>query len=59
MWRLTSGGNVALGGKPAVIVVTEGDGSLNGRPAKRGDRLVASGERDLAAAGALSCIVCL
>ena len=58
MWRLTSGGNVALGGKPAVIVVTAGDGSLNGLPAKRGDRLVASGERALAATGALSCVVC-
>ncbi len=58
MWRLTSGGNVALGGNPAVIVVTEGDGSLNGLPAKRGDRIVASGESDLAATGALSCVVC-
>ena len=58
MWRLASGGNVALGGKPAVIVVTEGDGSLNGLPAKRGDRLVASGESALAATGPLSCVVC-
>ena len=58
MWRLASGGNVALGGKPAVIVVTEGDGSLNGLPAKRGDRIVASGESALAATGALSCVVC-
>ena len=58
MWRLASGGNVVLGGKPAVIVVTEGDGSLNGLPAKCGDRLVASGESALAATGALSCVVC-
>jgi len=58
MWRLEGGGSVALGGAPAVVVVTEGGGSLNGLPVRRGDRLVAAGEPVLAAGGSLSASVC-
>ena len=58
MWRLEGGGSVALGGAPAVVVVTEGGGSLNGLPVRRGDRLVATGEPVLAAGGSLSASVC-
>ncbi|MBR3086729.1 MAG: class I mannose-6-phosphate isomerase [Kiritimatiellae bacterium] len=58
MWRLGRGGSVALGGASAVVVVTEGGGSLNGLPVKHGDRLVAAGESVLAATGAFAAIVC-
>ena len=58
MWRLADGGAVALGGAPAVAVVTGGSGALNGVPVQRGDRLVVSGETALNAAGGLSVVVC-
>ena len=59
MWRLVGGAEISLGGAPAVIVVTDGEGTLNGLSVGRGDRLVASGESTLAAAGSLSAIACL
>ena len=59
MWRMVGGDNVILGGAPAVVVVTDGEGTLNGLSVERGDRLVVSGESALAADGALSAIVCL
>ncbi len=59
MWRMVGGDNVILGGAPAVVVVTDGEGTLNGLSVERGDRLVVSGESALAAGGALSAIVCL
>ena len=59
MWRLRGGGSIATGGKTAVIVVTEGEGTLCGLHVRRGDRLVASGEGALAASGPVSAVVCL
>ncbi len=58
MWRMNGGDNVDLGGASAVTIVTDGDGSLNGLPVKRGDRLLVSGEATLHADGALSAVVC-
>ena len=58
MWRLTGGGSLNLRGAPAVVVVTEGAGALNGLAVQRGDRLVISGEPTLRADGALSAVVC-
>ena len=58
MWRLSGGGSVALDGASTVAVVTEGEGTLNGLPVKRGDCLVVSGESALVGAGFLSAIVC-
>lgn len=57
MWKLEGGGRLALRGAPAVVVVTDGSGSLNGVPVRRGDRLVVSGEDTLAADGAVAMVV--
>ncbi len=58
MWRLSGGGSVPLGGTPAVVVAADGQGTLNGLPVRRGDRLVVSGEDSLSVGGFLSAIVC-
>lgn len=59
MWRLSGpDGTLQLGGAAAVVVVTDGEGSLNGLAAKRGDRLVVSGEKTICAKGSLSAIAC-
>ncbi len=58
MWRLAGGESVAHGGKSAVIVVIEGDGTLNGLSVKRGDRLVAADEGAIDASGAINAVVC-
>ena len=57
MWRLSGGGAVPLDGAKAVVVVTGGEGRLNGLAATRGDRFVAWGESALEADGHLSAIV--
>ena len=57
MWRLSGGGAVPLDGAKAVVVVTGGEGRLNGLAATRGDRFVAWGESALKADGRLSAIV--
>ena len=57
MWRLSGGGAVPLDGAKAVVVVTGGEGRLNGLAATRGDRFVAWGESALVADGHLSAIV--
>ena len=57
MWRLSGGGAVPLDGVKAVVVVTGGEGRLNGLAATRGDRFVAWGESALEADGHLSAIV--
>ena len=57
MWRLSGGGAVPLDGAKAVVVVTGGEGRLNGLAATRGDRFVAWGESALKADGHLSAIV--
>ena len=57
MWRLSGGGAVPLDGAKAVVVVTGGEGRLNGLSATRGDRFVAWGESALEAEGHLPAIV--
>ena len=57
MWGLSGGGAVPLDGAKAVVVVTGGEGRLNGLAATRGDRFVAWGESALEADGRLSAIV--
>ena len=57
MWRISGGGAVPLDGAKAVVVVTGGEGRLNGLAATRGDRFVAWGESALEAEGHLSAIV--
>ena len=58
MWRLSGGGALVLGNASAVVVATEGAGTLNGLPVQRGDRFLVSGEAALHAVGPLSAIVC-
>lgn len=58
MWRLACGGSVVLGGAAgAVAVVTDGEGLLNGRPIRRGDRLVVCGEESLGIEGSATAVV--
>jgi hypothetical protein len=60
--RLSDGRSVEdkvhLAGAMAVVVVTDGEGSLNGVEVKRGDRLVVAEETEISAEGTLSAIVC-
>ena len=42
----------------AVVVVTDGEGAVNGIQVKRGDRLVVMDEAEVSAAGSISAIVC-
>lgn len=59
LWRLTDGGRVSLDGAPAVLVITDGAGDLNGLPVKRGDRLLAIGEASVSCRGGCSAVLCL
>lgn len=47
-----------LGGAMAVVVVTDGEGAVNGIQVKRGDRLVVVDEAEVSASGSVSAIVC-
>jgi hypothetical protein len=58
MWRLYGGRKVHLAGAMAVVVVTDGEGAVNGIQVKRGDRLVVVDEAEVSAAGSISAIVC-
>lgn len=51
MWEMTSTGRLPLTGAGAVVVVTEGEGALNGLEVRKGDRLVVTGERELFLSG--------
>lgn len=59
MWRLAGDGRVPLGGVPALAVVTDGAGTLNGQSVRRGDRLILSGEAAAESRGGCSIILCL
>ena len=59
MWRLSGGGTLALGGKGAVLVVTDGTGEVNGLAVKKGDRLVVAGETAVATRGDAKFVVCM
>ncbi len=58
MWRMEGEDDVDVDGAPAVVVVTDGEGTLNGLPVARGDRLLVSGEAALHADGELSAVAC-
>lgn len=58
MWRLAAGGAVALDGAPAVAIVTEGSGAINGRPVRKGDRLVVNDEPAVLCQGDCSVVLC-
>ena len=47
-----------LGSAMAVVVVTDGEGAVNGIQVKRGDRLVVVDEAEVSASGSVSAIVC-
>lgn len=58
MWRLTDGGRLSLAGADAVVVVTAGEGAVNGLPVKKGDRLVVHGESELVVDGDVEIVAC-
>ena len=58
MWRMAKGSALEIDGASAVAVVTDGEGSLNGCPVKRGDRLVVCREDRLSVEGAATALVC-
>jgi hypothetical protein len=58
MWRLCGGRRLRLDGAVSVVVILDGEGSLNGMSVEKGDRLVIVDEVELFAEGTLSAIVC-
>ena len=58
MWRVLSGGRVVLPRENSVVVVTDGNGSVNGIDVKTGDRLLVSGEKNVEAHGDVALVVC-
>ena len=58
MWTLSGEACLSLNGVGAVAVVTEGEGTLNGVPVRKGDRLVISREKSIASAGTCRLVVC-
>ncbi len=58
MWRVLSGGRVVLPRESSVVVVTDGNGSVNGIDVKTGDRLLVSGEGNVEAHGDVALVVC-
>ena len=58
MWRLAGGGMLPMDRKNAVVVVTGGEGSLNGSPVCKGDRVLVSGEQSLSLSGTAVAVVC-
>ena len=58
MWRVLSGGRVVFPRESSVVVVTDGNGSVNGIDVKTGDRLLVSGEGNVEAHGDVALVVC-
>ena len=58
MWRVLSGGRVVLPRESSVVVVTDGNGSVNGVDVKKGDRLLVCGEKNVEAHGDVALVVC-
>ena len=58
MWRLSGGATLSLEGAPAVAVVTEGEGSSDGLPVVKGDRLVVADEPEFAVSGDVELVLC-
>ena len=58
MWRVFSGGRAVLPRESSVVVVTDGNGSVNGIGVKKGDRLLVCGEKNVEAHGDVALVVC-
>ena len=58
MWRVLSGGRVVFPRENSVVVVTDGNGSVNGVDVKKGDRLLVCGTENLEAHGDVALVVC-
>ena len=58
LWQVAGGESLSLDGAGAVAVVVDGEGKVNGWTVRRGDRLVVSGERDVACTGSCRLVVC-
>ena len=58
MWRVLGGASVVLPRENSVVVVTDGEGSVNGVGVKRGDRLLVCGEKNIDAYGDVAVVVC-
>ena len=58
MWRVLSGGRVVFPRESSVVVVTDGNGSVNGIGVKKGDRLLVCGEKNVEAHGDVALVVC-
>lgn len=58
MWKLSDGSRLALDGGTAVAVVAEGAGAINGRPVRKGDRLVVCGEPAVSIEGKVVVVLC-
>ena len=58
MWRVLSGGRVVFPREHSVVVVTDGNGSVNGVDVKKGDRLLVCGAENLEAHGDVALVVC-
>ena len=58
MWRVLSGGRVVFPRENSVVVVTDGNGSVNGIDVKTGDRLLVCGAENLEAHGDVALVVC-
>ena len=58
LWQVAGGESLSLDGAGAVAVVVGGEGAVNGLAVRRGDRLVVSGEQDVACTGTCRLVVC-
>jgi mannose-6-phosphate isomerase len=58
MWRVFGGARVALPRESSAVVVTDGEGALNGVGVKKGDRLIVCGERNMDVQGDVALVVC-
>lgn len=58
MWRVLGGAGVELPRETSVVVVTDGEGAVNGIDVKKGDRLIVCGEKNIDAHGDVALLVC-
>lgn len=58
MWRLSQGADLALRGLTAIVIVTGGNGDINGTTVHKGSCLVAVNEETLRIHGDMTTVVC-
>ena len=58
MWRIEGQGRLSLQRRPACVIVTDGEGALNGHFVDKGDRLLVADERSLETEGNATLVVC-